>query len=672
MTSADATPAPGPKFTDLGLPDTLLQALAAVGYESPSPIQAATIPPLLAGRDVLGQAQTGTGKTAAFALPILAQAKPQPGKPQALVLAPTRELAIQVAEAFQKYAAHIPGFAVLPIYGGQGYGPQLHALRRGVHVVVGTPGRVIDHLTRGSLDLSELRCLVLDEADEMLRMGFIDDVETVLKKTPDTRQVALFSATMPVQIRRIAQTYLKDPVEIAIKSATSTARNIRQRYWMVSGVNKLDALTRILEAEPFDAMIVFARTKLGTEELAEKLAARGLSAAAINGDVEQKMRERTIQRLKDGQLDILVATDVAARGLDVDRVSHVLNYDIPYDTESYVHRIGRTGRAGRSGEAILFVAPRERGMLRAIERATRQPIEQMALPSVEAVNEQRVAKFLDRIDTALESSELPLFRELVERYEREHNVPVVEIAAALAQLVQGKTPLLLKAPPERVRPAGFERREHGHDRPDERGQPFQDRHSRAAGHPAASRPAATRPQDPRFRGDDDQSRDQGPAPEAGQERHDSGRPAPRPRANAAEAMFFDEDAPPRNEREPRPPRGGEEFPMETFRIEVGHVHGVKPGNIVGAIANEADLESRYIGRIDIRDDYSLVDLPEGMPRELLEHLKRVYVAGQSLKMRRADEADTGAPLPRGKRPFAGKPRARPQAARRPGPKHPRR
>jgi ATP-dependent RNA helicase DeaD len=313
---------------------------------------------------------------------------------------------------------------------------------------------VIDHLTRGSLDLSQLRCLVLDEADEMLRMGFIDDVETVLKKTPETRQVALFSATMPVQIRRIAQTYLKDPVEIAIKSATSTARNIRQRYWMVSGVNKLDALTRILEAEPFDAMIVFARTKLGTEELAEKLAARGLSAAAINGDVDQKIRERTIQRLKDGQLDILVATDVAARGLDVDRVSHVLNYDIPYDTESYVHRIGRTGRAGRSGEAILFVAPRERGMLRAIERATRQPIEQMALPSVEAVNEQRVAKFLDRIDTALESSDLPLFRELVERYESEHNVPMEEIAAALAQMVQGKTPLLLKAPPDRRRSTG--------------------------------------------------------------------------------------------------------------------------------------------------------------------------------------------------------------------------
>jgi ATP-dependent RNA helicase DeaD len=419
-------------FADLGLPDTLLAALREVGYESPSPIQAATIPPLLEGRDVLGQAQTGTGKTAAFALPALARLDAAAGKPQVLVLAPTRELAIQVAEAFQKYAHHVPGFHVLPVYGGQSYQPQLAALKRGVHVVVGTPGRVIDHLERGSLDLSELRLLVLDEADEMLRMGFIDDVEAVLKKTPETRQVALFSATMPAQIKRIAQTYLKDPVEIAIKSLTSTAENIRQRFWMVSGVNKLDALTRIMEAEPFEAMIVFARTKLGTDELAEKLAARGFSAAAINGDVDQKMRERTIQRLKDGQLDVLVATDVAARGLDVDRISHVLNYDIPYDTESYVHRIGRTGRAGRKGEAILFVAPRERGMLGAIERATRQKIEQMALPSVDAVNERRVAKFLDRIEGALASDDLSVFRDLVERYEREKNVPAVEIAAALA------------------------------------------------------------------------------------------------------------------------------------------------------------------------------------------------------------------------------------------------
>ena len=624
--SAETRPNPG--FADLGLPEPLLRALADVGYESPSPIQAATIPPLLAGRDVLGQAQTGTGKTAAFALPILARIDPAQARPQALVLAPTRELALQVAEAFHKYAAQLPGFQVLPIYGGQGYGPQLSALKRGVQVVVGTPGRVIDHLHRGSLDLSQLRCLVLDEADEMLRMGFIDDVETVLKKTPESRQVALFSATMPAQIRRIAQTYLKDPVEIAIKSSTTTAKNIRQRYWMVSGVNKLDALTRILEAEPFDGMLVFARTKLGTQELAEKLAARGLSAAAIHGDVEQKQREKMVQSLKDGRIDILVATDVAARGLDVDRISHVLNYDIPYDTESYVHRIGRTGRAGRSGEAILFVAPRERGMLGAIERATRQKIEPMQLPSVEAVNEHRVAKFLDRIGGALEGSDLSPFRELVERYEHERNVPAVEIAAALAKLLQGDTPLLLPAAPERARNS---------------------------------------PRPPR----DDDYAPSSRAPRAPRQHDKPGHGARPPRppaptgiaANAGEALFNDAPArPARPAREPAP-----EVVMETFRIEVGHVHGVQPGNIVGAIANEADLESRYIGRIDIRDDYSLVDLPEGMPRALLEHLKRVRVAGQPLRMRHADAGDTGAPLPRGKRPFSDKPR-KPPGARKPGPK----
>ncbi len=372
------SPSPAPLlFADLGLSAPVMAAVTAVGYESPSPIQAATIPAMLAGRDVLGTAQTGTGKTAAFALPVLSNIDLNAERPQALVLAPTRELAIQVAEAFQKYATKIPGFHVLPIYGGQSYYPQLQALKRGVHVVVGTPGRVIDHLERGSLDLSGLTTLVLDEADEMLRMGFIDDVETVLKKTPETRQVALFSATMPAAIRRIAQTYLKQPVEVTIAAKTTTSANIRQRYWWVSGMHKLDALTRILEVEPFDGMIVFARTKAATEELADKLQARGLAAAAINGDMQQAAREKTIQQLKDGKLDILVATDVAARGLDVERISHVLNYHIPYDTESYVHRIGRTGRAGRSGEAILFVTPRERGMLRAIERATRQPIEPM-------------------------------------------------------------------------------------------------------------------------------------------------------------------------------------------------------------------------------------------------------------------------------------------------------
>ncbi|KRD39485.1 RNA helicase [Lysobacter sp. Root916] len=663
---ASSAEAPSLKFTDLALSEPLLRALSDVGYESPSPIQAATIPPLLEGRDVLGQAQTGTGKTAAFALPILAQIDPKQFKPQALVLAPTRELAIQVAEAFQKYAVHLPGFHVLPIYGGQSYYPQLQALKRGVHVVVGTPGRVIDHLDRGTLDLSELRCLVLDEADEMLRMGFIDDVESVLKKTPESRQVALFSATMPAPIKRIAQTYLKEPVEIAIKAKTTTAANIRQRYWSVSGVHKLDALTRILEAETFDAMIVFSRTKLGTEELAEKLSARGISAAAINGDVQQAQREKTIQNLKDGKIDVLVATDVAARGLDVDRISHVLNYDIPYDTESYVHRIGRTGRAGRKGEAILFVTPRERGMLRAIERATRQPIEPMELPSVETVNEQRVTRFLGRISDALESSDLSLFRDMVERYEREKNVPAVEIAAALAKLVQGDNPLLLTPPPAQR----YQREEREGPR-EHRGaatRKFVERdnasnagaHRREHPRADAPRPAQERSYAPRDE-----------APPA--HRHETRQftpPAPRS-VNAAESFFDDEAPAPRAEREraPRPPQAGPELGMETFRIEVGHSHGVQPGNIVGAIANEADLESRYIGRIDIRDDYTLVDLPEGMPRELMEHLKKVRVAGQPLRIQRAGPGDTeggrsrrpggpggpGARGPGGPRPSGGKP-----------------
>lgn len=435
-----------PSFSDLGLDDRMLRALSDVGYESPSPIQAATIPPLLEGRDVLGLAQTGTGKTAAFALPILSKLDISQSKPQALVLAPTRELAIQVAEAFQRYAAHLPGFHVLPIYGGQSYGPQLQGLRRGAHVVVGTPGRVIDHLERGTLDLSGLTYLVLDEADEMLRMGFHEDVETVLKRVPAQRQVALFSATMPRAIRTIAQDHLKNPVEITVKAKTTTAANTRQRYWLVSGVHKLDALTRILEAETFDGMIVFVRTKQATEELAEKLQARGFSAAAINGDIAQPVRERTIGQLRDGKLDILVATDVAARGLDVERISHVLNYDIPHDSESYVHRIGRTGRAGRSGEAILFVTPRERYLLRIIEKATRQPISAMELPTVEDVNDQRIARFTQRITDTLNTGDLDVFQSVIEDYEQSHNIPAVEIAAALARMAQGDRPLLLEPP----------------------------------------------------------------------------------------------------------------------------------------------------------------------------------------------------------------------------------
>lgn len=437
-----------PTFEDLGLDKRVLRALSDVGYESPSPIQAATIPALLEGRHVVGLAQTGTGKTAAFAVPILSQLDLKQKAPQALVLAPTRELALQVSEAFERYAAHMPGVHVLPVYGGQAYGVQLSALRRGVHVVVGTPGRIMDHLEKGTLDLSQLRFLVLDEADEMLKMGFQDDVETILKDTPEDKHVALFSATMPAQIRRISKKYLKDAAEITVKNKTVTAANTTQRYLIVAYPQKLDALTRILEVENFEGMIVFVRTKQATEVLAERLRARGFSAAAINGDIAQAQRERTINQLRDGRLDILVATDVAARGLDVERISHVVNYDIPTDTESYVHRIGRTGRAGRTGDALSFVTPRERHLLKSIERATRQPLTQMPLPSVEDVNETRVAKFTESITDALASEKLDFFRDLVSRYEQERDVPAADIAAALAVMAQDGQPLLLEPEPE--------------------------------------------------------------------------------------------------------------------------------------------------------------------------------------------------------------------------------
>ncbi len=428
-------------FNQLALNKTLLKSLDEIGYENPTPIQAQTIPLLLDGRDVLGEAQTGTGKTAAFALPLLSNLDLKQKDPQVLVLAPTRELAIQVAEAFKKYATHIKGFHVLPIYGGQDYRGQIRSLDRGVHVAVGTPGRVMDHMRRGTLRLNNLKTLVLDEADEMLRMGFIDDVKWVLEQLPEERQIALFSATMPQVIRRIATKYLNNPVEILVKVKTATADTIRQRFWPVSGFHKLDALTRILEAETFDAMLIFVRTKIATAELSDKLEARGYSSAAINGDIAQNTRERAIQNLKNGKIDILVATDVAARGLDVKRISHVVNYDIPYDTEAYVHRIGRTGRAGRDGDAILFVAPREKRMLNAIERATKQKIERMELPSTELINDKRVSKFKQRITDTLANQDLGLFSQLIEQYQQEHNVPAQEIAAALAQLAQGNTPL---------------------------------------------------------------------------------------------------------------------------------------------------------------------------------------------------------------------------------------
>ena len=564
----DASPA---SFRDLALSEPVLKALADVGYESPSPIQAATIPVLLSGKDMLGQAQTGTGKTAAFALPALSRIDVSKHEPQVLVLVPTRELALQVAEAFQRYAAHIKGFHVLPIYGGQSYQPQLNALRRGVHVVVGTPGRVIDHMDRGTLKLSGLTLLVLDEADEMLQMGFVDAVESILEKTPPGRQVALFSATLAAPIRRIAQKHLRTPVEVTIKSKTSTATNIRQRYWVVSGVHKLDALTRILEAETFDGMLVFTRTKQSTVELAEKLEARGFAAAPLNGDIPQPARERTVARLKSGQIDILVATDVAARGLDVERIGHVVNYDVPYDTESYVHRIGRTGRAGRKGEAILFIAPRERNMLRAIERATRQTIEQMNLPSVDAVNDKRTVKFKLRVAEALAKEDLQLYKPVLEQIEAETGTPLIDIAAALALLAQGATPLLL-APKN-------DRREAPPDAPRE-------------------------------------------APPAREERPEPHGKAPKIRDEAPRQSALDKF---------------KSAVKETFRLEVGSIHGIKPGNIVGAIANEADIEGVHIGRVDIREDHSYVDLPQGMPNAIFKSLQKVRVAGRELRISRVTE-----------------------------------
>ncbi len=516
----------GPTFEELGLDPRVEKVLREVGYETPSAIQAEAIPPLLEGKHVVGLAQTGTGKTAAFALPILSRIDLSQSTPQVLVLAPTRELALQVSEAFGRYAAHLKGLHVLPVYGGQGYGVQLSALRRGVHVVVGTPGRVMDHLEKGTLDLSELRFVVLDEADEMLNMGFAEDVETILAGTPDDKQLALFSATIPPQIRRIIKKYAPGATEITVKSSSSTATNVTQRYLKVAHHQKLDALTRILEVENFDGMIIFVRTKNATEELAERLRARGFAAAAINGDVAQVQRERTIDQLRKGKLDILVATDVAARGLDVERISHVINHDIPTDTESYVHRIGRTGRAGRSGQAISFVTPRENYLLRAIEKANRTTLEQMNLPTVEDVNAFRVAKFTESITQALGDSQLGLFKELVQSYEQEHDVPAADIAAAIAVLSQDGEPLFLEDMPE---PKAQERRER------------------------------------------------------------------------------------------REPAGG----LVRWRISVGKRHRVEPRQIVGALANEGGLKRADFGRIDIKPNFSLVELPPDLsqrdPRQARGH-----------------------------------------------------
>ncbi|WP_111642005.1 DEAD/DEAH box helicase [Marinimicrobium alkaliphilum] len=571
-----------PLFSELGLSAPVLKAIQSVGYETPSPIQAAAIPVLLEGRDIVGMAQTGTGKTAAFALPLLSHLDVKQKSPQILVLAPTRELAIQVAEAFHRYASDIPGFHVLPIYGGQDMRGQLRGLSRGAHVVVGTPGRIMDHLRRGSLDLSHLKSLVLDEADEMLRMGFIDDVEWILEHTPKERQTALFSATMPKQIRHVASSYLNNPQEIKIASTTTTGDNIEQVYWMVSGTNKLDALTRILEVEEFDGMIIFVRTKNATVELAERLEARGYSAAALNGDMNQQVRERTIDRLKDGKLDIVIATDVAARGIDVERVSHVVNYDIPYDAEAYVHRIGRTGRAGRSGKAILFVAPREKRLLYVIEKTTRQPIKHMELPSGATVTAARIDQFKQQITEVFEQKvDLTFFNDLLAAYSHDNDLAPEDIASALAYLVQKERPLQVKFADVK-----------------------QDKPKRDM-----TRKERTRDRDGRREG-----------PSA-----------------------------PRREREM-----GEN--MQRYRIEVGRKHEVRPGDIVGAIANEAGIDSQHIGHIKLFDDFTTVDLPSGMSNEQFQQLKRVRVRNQPMNISLDSGPASGPGKPAGKKPAGFKPK----------------
>ena len=543
-------------FNSFGLSDALLKVLEEVGYEVPTAIQEQCITHLLNGHDVIGQAQTGTGKTAAFALPLIDRIDLNNNQVQLLVLVPTRELAIQVSEAIQTYARHLKGFHVLPIYGGQSYDVQLRPLKRGVHAVVGTPGRVMDHLKRGTLKLNSLKALVLDEADEMLKMGFIDDVKWVMEKLPKERQIALFSATMPDVIRRVAEKFLNSPKVVKVKTKTATAQTISQRYWLVGGVHKLDALTRILEVESFDALLIFVRTKTATIDLAEKLSARGFTAEAINGDIAQNQRERIIKQLKNGKIDILIATDVAARGLDVDRISHVVNYDIPQDPESYVHRIGRTGRAGREGKAILFVAPRERRMLKTIEKITRQPIDPMQLPSAKIINEQRVNNFKQRITDTLDNQELSIFEELILDYQKEHEIDAFKIASALALMAQGTEPLLLNE--KEINQTSFDEKNKNKI--------------------SVSIHADTLKDHPKIL-------------------------------------------------------------MRRYKVAVGHKDKIKPGNVLGAIANEAEISSEFIGAIQIFQDFTTVDLPDEMPKETLQILKNTRVFDKKLNIEELNDSN---------------------------------
>ncbi len=568
-------------FSDLNLSQPILKAVEEAGYESPSAIQAETIPLLLEGRDMIGQAQTGTGKTAAFSLPLLSNLDLTTKDTQILVLAPTRELAIQVAEAMQSYARHLKGFHVMPIYGGQSIDIQLRQLRRGAHVVVGTPGRVMDHLRRKTLKLGNLKAMVLDEADEMLRMGFIDDVETILKETPDTRQTVLFSATMPSAIKRITQKYLNNPADIKVKSKTATVSTITQYYWSGKTSFKLDALTRLLEAEEFGGIIIFVRTKNMTSELSEKLSARGYASVPLNGDVQQSMREKVINRLKKGDIDIIVATDVVARGLDVERITHVINYDMPADNESYVHRIGRTGRAGRKGTAILFVPPNGRRMLQGIERATGQTIEPLVLPSPKDISAARINRFKEMVVETAASQKLDFYEKIIADLEENSVLTPRQISATLAFLVQRDRPLLVtpKAIPEST---------------------FSDRSDRGNNKGRRERGGRDRNEG---RSDRGSNRDN--------------------RSNKSDGSRSNKRR--RTETQPG---------MVTYRLDVGKEHGTEPRHIVGAIANEAGVESQYIQNIDISDGYSTVDLPEGMPKEIEKHLKGVRVMGQQLQLRK--------------------------------------
>ena len=544
-------------FIDLGLSEEILNALNDLGFTKPSPIQAECIPLLLQGNDVLGMAQTGSGKTAAFSIPFLMNIDANLKAPQLLVLAPTRELAIQVADACAEYAKYVKGVKVLPLYGGQRYDVQLRALKQGPQIVVGTPGRLLDHLNRKTLDLSNLKGLVLDEADEMLRMGFIDDVESIMATIPEDHQTALFSATMPAPIRRITKRFMHNPKEVQIKGTKQTAPDIDQSYWLVRGMRKNEAIVRFLEAEDFDAAIIFVRTKTATLDVAEVLEKNGYSCAALNGDMTQQLREQTLDRLRNGRLDILIATDVAARGLDVERISLVINYDITLDSESYVHRIGRTGRAGRAGRAILFVDSRERRLLKNIEQTIKKPIPEVALPSKELLEKRRLAKFTQKIQQQLESADLDQYQVLLEQIQADSGADLETIATALLRLAQSDRPLIL--PPDPVFKPSRE---------------FRDRDNRNG--------------ERRLRGDNRES------------------PKRRERRDVGE--------------------------MDMYRIEIGKENGVEVRHIVGAIANEADISSRYIGNIKLYETYSTVELPKGMPKDILKHFERVRVLNQPMKM----------------------------------------